>query len=159
LLLAAGAACAADRPDLNGTWQFDASHNDVTDVRLKSERLSIAQKVNSIEISDAATESNGKERKSDIECNVEGQECNIKDNGQPTKVTFYYNGPILVVTEMRHGKRSCREKAPEAIWRRPNAQHRGDPPCARGPEERNLHVYQATGNHSRRLKRSSQSEA
>jgi len=95
------AAWAADRPDINGTWVLDLSHS--PGVKLKTETLSINQKPDAVEISDAATESNGKEMKFEVSCNTEGQGCKVKENGQATQVSFWYNGPVLVMMEQRHG--------------------------------------------------------
>ncbi|HEY2017759.1 MAG TPA: hypothetical protein VGH38_29845, partial [Bryobacteraceae bacterium] len=97
--LLAGAAAAADRPDLNGTWQLDPAHSQFTEDRLKSETLEIQQKEDSIQISEALTDPAGKERKSDVQCNTAGKECKLKGE----QVSFWYNGPILVMMETRKG--------------------------------------------------------
>jgi hypothetical protein len=49
------------------------------------------------------TENSGKAVKVDISCNTEGQECKVKESGEPAKVSFWYNGPMLVMMEQRHG--------------------------------------------------------
>lgn len=94
---------AADRPDISGTWVLDLSHSPTVGGKLKAETLSINQKPDAVQITDAATESNGKEMKVDVACNTEGQQCSVKENGQATQVSFYYNGPMLVMLEQRHG--------------------------------------------------------
>ena len=95
------AAWAADRPDMSGKWVLDAAQ--ASGSRLKSEILSISQKPDAVQISEDATESNGKELKVDVACNTEGQGCKVKENGQSTQVSFWYNGPVLVMMEQRHG--------------------------------------------------------
>ena len=52
----------------------------------------------SIAISDVITDSNGKERRTDLECNTTGRECKLKAQS----VTLYYSGPRLVMMETRH---------------------------------------------------------
>jgi hypothetical protein len=95
------AAWAADRPDVNGKWVLDATHSESG--KVKSETLSINQKDDAVQISDEMTETNGKAVKVDVSCNTEGQECKVKENGQSTQVSFWYNGPVLVMMEQRHG--------------------------------------------------------
>lgn len=80
-------AVGADRPDLNGSWQ------------LKGETLAIVQKEDSIQITDVTTDTDGKDTKVDLQCNTLGKEC--KSKGE--QVSFWYNGPMLVMMEMRRG--------------------------------------------------------
>jgi hypothetical protein len=93
----------ADRPDLNGTWVLDVSHSANAGGKVKAETLSISQKPDAVELSEATTETNGKELKVDVACNIDGQGCKVKENGQATQVSFWYNGPMLVMMEQRHG--------------------------------------------------------
>jgi len=96
-------AAAAGRPELTGTWQLDAARSQIADARLKAQTWSIAQKDDSISITEAITDNGGKQRKIEIQCGTEGRECTIKEGGQPTQVTFYYDGPVLVMLEQWHG--------------------------------------------------------
>jgi hypothetical protein len=93
--LALGAAVAAGRPDLNGTWQLDRSHSETGDDKLKSETLDIQQTEDSIQIADAVIDTDGRERKSAIQCNTMGKECKVKGE----LVSSWYNGPTLVIME------------------------------------------------------------
>ncbi len=102
VVLPSGVA-AADRPELAGTWQLDATHSQIGDPKLKDMTWSITQKDDSIVIAQAVTDTGGKEKKCDIQCGTEGAECKIKEWGQPTQVTLYYNGPALVMLEQSHG--------------------------------------------------------
>lgn len=88
---------AQDRPDLNGTWQLQS-----TDPRVKSETLAITQKPDSIDIV-RTTDTGSRQIKDDITCNTDGQECKVKENGQATQISMYYNGAMLVMIEQRHG--------------------------------------------------------
>jgi hypothetical protein len=92
IALAAGAAFAADRPELNGTWQLSATH----DGRLKFETLLIQQTDVGVKIS----ETGAKEKPVDFTCNVDGHECKLKEG----EVSFWYNGPALVMMEMHHNR-------------------------------------------------------
>ena len=94
-------AWAQDRPELNGVWQLDPAHCAFSEIRLKSQTLSIKQEDESIKVEDTATEEGGKERKLEFECNTNGRECNVKLNGQPAKISAYYHGAVMVVIEQR----------------------------------------------------------
>jgi hypothetical protein len=92
LALSLCAAMAADRPELNGTWQFDSSS---AESKFKTETLVIHQTEDSVEISKDRTARNGKESKDDIQCNTMGQECKLKN----AQVSLWYNGAMLVLVE------------------------------------------------------------
>ncbi len=97
--LALGMAAAADRPDLTGKWLLDTARSQLGQEPPKAETLSIVQKEDSIQISDDVTEADGKEKKLDLSCNTIGKECKTKE----AQVSFYFNGPRLIMIEMRHG--------------------------------------------------------
>jgi hypothetical protein len=97
------AAWAADRPDLSGKWVLDLAHSSASGAKMKGETLSINQKADEVQISEETTESNGKEVKTDVACNTEGQGCKVKEHGKDTQVSFWYNGPVLVMMEQWHG--------------------------------------------------------
>lgn len=99
-VLAVG-AWGADRPDLSGTWVLDTAHSPAA--KVKTETLAIHQQSDAVQISDDTTESSGKEVKVDITCNTDGEQCKVKENGQATQVSFWYNGPTLIMMEQRHG--------------------------------------------------------
>jgi hypothetical protein len=96
------AAVAADHPALSGTWVLDPAHSVVSESKIKSETLSIDQQPESVKLSESVTEINGKANVSEISCNTAGQSCKVKDHGA-AEVSFYYNGGMLVMSEMRHG--------------------------------------------------------
>ena len=97
------AAASDDRPTLSGTWQLDMAHSRLEDAKLKAATWSINQNDDSVQISETLTDNGGKEKKVDIQCGTEGQACKVKENGQPTQVSMYYNGAALVVLEQWHG--------------------------------------------------------
>ena len=82
---------AGDRPVLDGTWQI-SSHGG----KLKFDTLLIQQTPDGVKV----TESGAKEKPLDISCGVEAQECKLKDG----QISFWYNGPALVMMEMHHNK-------------------------------------------------------
>jgi hypothetical protein len=101
--LVVSAAWPQDRPELNGVWRLDPAHSNFSEAKLKSQTLSIKQDDDSIKVEETATEENGKERKHEYECNTNGKECSLKVNGQPLKLSAYYNGAVLVMWEQRNG--------------------------------------------------------
>jgi len=88
--LAVAAAFAADRPDLNGKWQLASNPG-----KLKFETLFIEQSPDSVKI----TESAANKKPFDVSCNTEAKECKVKE----LKVSFWYNGPALVMMESNQG--------------------------------------------------------
>ncbi|HUB82130.1 MAG TPA: hypothetical protein VMB03_25210 [Bryobacteraceae bacterium] len=80
------AAFAADHPDLNGKWQLSSSPG-----KLKFETLLIEQNSDSVKITESAVN----KKPFDVSCNIDAKECKVKDR----KVSFWYNGPALVMME------------------------------------------------------------
>jgi hypothetical protein len=96
------AAVGADHPALGGTWVFDPAHSVTSDSKIKAETLAIDQQPESVKLSESVTEANGKATVSEISCNTAGTSCKVKDHGA-AEVSFWYNGDMLVMSEMRHG--------------------------------------------------------
>jgi hypothetical protein len=96
------AAVAADHPALGGTWVLDPAHSVTSKSKIKSETLAIDQQPESVKLSETVTETNGKATTSEISCNTAGASCKVKDHGA-AEVSFWYNGGMLVMSEMRHG--------------------------------------------------------
>ena len=94
-----GVAAAQDWPNLSGAWTLDTSHSPAG--KVKAQSLAIQQTENTIEITDAVTDANGKDYKSVFHCNIDGNQCKVKDQGQNAMLTFYYNGPVLVMMETK----------------------------------------------------------
>jgi len=135
------AAAAAGRPDLNGTWQLDLSRSELGDDKLKSETLEIQQMEDSVQIADAMIAADGKERKSDIQCNTLGKECQFQRRAG------------LVLVQRAHadhhgeaaGERGSGQETPEGIRRWPDAQHGGNSHGAVGREDQEFHVHETAG--------------
>jgi len=97
--LAVFATCAmwaADRPEMSGSWVMDPGHAG----KSKLATLEIHQSEDSVEISEAEGPE-GKGKTIHLACAVGGQQCKMKEAGE--EVSFWYNGPALVMMEMRHG--------------------------------------------------------
>jgi hypothetical protein len=92
-------AAAQDWPNLTGAWALDAAHSPAA--KVKSESLAIQQTEDNIEITDTVTDANGKDYKSVFHCNIDGNQCKVKDQGQNAMLTFYYNGAVLVMMETK----------------------------------------------------------
>lgn len=99
--LALSAGFAADRSELSGTWVLDAGHSQINGEKPKSETLIIDQKADSISVSESVVASAGTEKKTDIACNTLGKQCNLKEDGRKLQVSAWYNGPALVLMEVR----------------------------------------------------------
>ena len=94
---------AADRTALNGTWELDPARSQMGDSKLKGQSWLITQKDDAVEISETLTDTGGKQRKIVIQCNTDGKNCQVKENGQATQVSLYFNGDALVMLEQWHG--------------------------------------------------------
>ena len=92
-----GPAAAADHPNLTGTWALDAAHSQIRDPKLKTETLEIQQKEDAVQIADDVN-TGGKDHKWEYQCLADGSTCKAKD----LSVMVYYNGPALILMEMRH---------------------------------------------------------
>ncbi len=102
-------ADAGTHPNMSGTWQLDAakstSHSGVPNDMV----LVIDEKDDgTIHLTESSAATN---HKADFQCTTHGQDCEVKEEGKPAKVSFWYNGPLLVETEMRgHNSESITKK-------------------------------------------------
>ncbi len=78
---------ASDRAKLTGTWQAQDGNTNWT-VEAKNDAIHITQSENGQKVLE-------------FECNTNGKECEVNDNGHKGKVSVYYNGPKLVALESR----------------------------------------------------------
>ena len=101
LLALIPAAIAADHDTLTGSWQLDPAKSQFGRIGVKSETISISQKPDAVEIDDAVTADNGKEEKLTYTCAPSGEVCKAKHG--VGDITLYYNGPLLVMIETKHG--------------------------------------------------------
>jgi hypothetical protein len=92
MALAAAAAAATDRSQLNGTWHLSSE----PDGKLKFETILIQQTADEVTI----TESGGKEKAVDLTCGLDAKECKLKEG----QISFWYNGDALVMMEMHHNR-------------------------------------------------------
>ncbi len=47
------------------------------------------------------TQTENERKISEVECNTVGRECEVKQAGKPVKISMWFNGPKLVVMEVR----------------------------------------------------------
>jgi hypothetical protein len=90
LTLSAGLVWAADPPKVSGAWTLDSSQAS----KVKISSLEIHQTADSVEVNLV----DPKEKKLHLACELGGQQCKVSGEA----VSFWYNGPALVMMEMRH---------------------------------------------------------
>jgi acetyl esterase/lipase len=108
-LAAAYVATATDRPALGGTWVLDPSQSDTGAAKIKAETISISQQPEEVQLAQTVTTANGKEMVSRISCNTAGEACKVQDHGA-AEVSFWYNGGMLVMSEIRGNDRMVRRR-------------------------------------------------
>jgi hypothetical protein len=93
LLFTAGALAAgsADRPNISGEWQLEAS----------AKNSGPAWILDSKEDAIHVTQLQNGQKMAEFDCNTLGRECDVKDSGRHAKVSFYFNGAKLVQLETR----------------------------------------------------------
>ena len=96
---------AATHPDLSGTWALDPAHSQIHESKLKSETLAIRQDEDSVQMAEDTNEG-GKDRTLKFQCLADGAMCKAND----AQVMVYYNGPELIVVEMRHNNANVTKK-------------------------------------------------
>ena len=91
------AAATVNRPDFNGTWQLDSAHSQGVEAKTKADTITIRQTEDDVTLNEVITETDGKERKLDLQCKTDGDECKVKQG----TVSVWYDGDTLVVMEVR----------------------------------------------------------
>jgi hypothetical protein len=94
--LSVTALFAADRPNLNGAWQWNPAKSELHSAKLAGLIWVIDQKETTFHLSETERHPDGKEIKTDVDCTIDGKECAIHTKGEPTSVSFWYNGPAFV---------------------------------------------------------------
>ena len=97
LLLSLAAMGQQEQPNLNGTWQLNASRSALHSGKPSVASLTIEQKASSIHIVRTMSDG-GKQGAGDFSCTTDGRECEVGGR----KLSFWYSGPSLV--EMEIGK-------------------------------------------------------
>ncbi|HTR34525.1 MAG TPA: hypothetical protein VMH80_01395 [Bryobacteraceae bacterium] len=87
---------AQDRPDLTGTWKFDASKSQIHSEKINGGTWTISEGDDTIKISESEDGSN---KKVEFQCTTDGKECKV--TGDKASASFWYNGPMLVEMETR----------------------------------------------------------
>jgi hypothetical protein len=84
--LLVGSCFAQNKPTLTGEWQPESSG-------AQGPKLSIHLQTDRIELKDLAA---ADDRKTEIVCSTKGKECEAKIAGEPVRLSYYFNGPVLV---------------------------------------------------------------
>lgn len=87
---------AQDRPDLTGTWKFDASKSQLHSEKVSGETWTISEGDDTIKISESE---DGSGKKVEFKCTTDGKECKV--TGDKASASFWYNGAMLVEMETR----------------------------------------------------------
>jgi hypothetical protein len=83
---------------MSGTWKLDVAQSHVGDEKVQAETLQIHQDGDSVTITESLVAPDGKEKRTDIQCNTLGKDCKLKEG----VFSVYYNGSVLVVMQT-HG--------------------------------------------------------
>ena len=81
----------SDRANLIGAWQPQDSASASWTLQINGEEMHLTQMQH-------------EQKASDFQCNTVARECDVKDAGEKLKVSMWYNGPKLVVQEIRGPK-------------------------------------------------------
>ena len=90
LLLLACSVEAADKPNLSGTWRLERDSQVIEGVL---PAITIVQKESELQVSDASENAS---ESVVINCNTKGKECEGKLGGHQVKISYWFNGPVLV---------------------------------------------------------------
>ena len=89
-LLSSWSVTAADKPNFSGAWHLDGE-SQLPDGILTA--INIVQNESNLRMSDASAETNNKNV---INCTTTGKQCDAMLEGRPVRVSYWYNGPVLV---------------------------------------------------------------
>jgi hypothetical protein len=77
-----------------GTWEMNASKSQISDGR--STTLTVEQAADKIKIT-SSTKKGDSVVSTEFTCATNGKECEFDEGGHKSKVSLYFNGPVLVV--------------------------------------------------------------
>jgi hypothetical protein len=89
-----------DKPDFTGTWRLDLSKSQIHTEKPLDLVWRIEQKDEEFHLTETWQDPHGKEQTRSFKCNTMARACKIDYEPQPATVTLYYNGPMLVATEL-----------------------------------------------------------
>lgn len=85
-LISSAAIAGSDKPNFSGNWRMEASKSEAAPI------VTINQNENELRISSAPQQ----KESTDVTCNTMGKQCEATMDGDRVKVSYYYNGPMLV---------------------------------------------------------------
>lgn len=83
------------RPDLTGTWKYDASRSSVKHSKVSEQTWKIECGKDKIQFAETV-QAEGKETSRTWDCSTMGKECQVDDGGTQAKISMFYNGPALM---------------------------------------------------------------
>lgn len=91
------AVAGSDKPNFSGKWRMETPNRESAAI------LTIAQNEGELRMSSAPQQ----KETTEVACNTMGRECEATVGGERVKVSYYYNGPMLVemVFEGRNNER------------------------------------------------------
>jgi len=98
-------ALAVEKPNLTGSWRLNPSKSDSHAAKVTGTTWVIDQKESALHVSEISQRADGKEVKTDFDCTTDGKECEFKLDGQAAKISFWFNGTVLVEMESRGSNR------------------------------------------------------
>jgi hypothetical protein len=93
---AIGWGASLDHPELSGTWNLNPSLSEIHTHVPTQLTWEIEQKDGTIHLVERSQEM---KNPTEIRCATDGHDCQVKEEGRPATVSFYYNGPVLVELE------------------------------------------------------------
>jgi hypothetical protein len=94
LVFPTGLAADSQGAPFTGTWEMNAGKSQVSDAR--STTLSIQEIGDKIKVA-SSTKKGESVITSEFTCAPNGKECEFDEGGHKSKVSLYFNGPVLVV--------------------------------------------------------------
>src|SRR5262249_6725551 len=94
-------ALAVEKPNLTRSWRRHPSKRDSHAAKVAGATWVIDQKESALHVSEISQRADGKEVKTDFDCTTDGKECELKLDGQAAKISFWFNGAVLVEMESR----------------------------------------------------------
>jgi hypothetical protein len=85
-MIPSAVVAGSDKPNFSGTWRLEVPNPDSATV------LIINQDENELRISTGPQQ----KETTAVECSTTGRECDATVHGERVKVSYYYNGPMLV---------------------------------------------------------------
>lgn len=91
------AVLSAQTPNMNGTWEMDATKSKVADGRTVTLVIESVEK--KIKLSAISKDKDGKETTAEFTCAPDGKECEFTESGHKSKMSMWFMGDSLNVAK------------------------------------------------------------